>query len=322
MTKLSVDTSREPANQRVSLRELDHVFRLAGTLSFKDAAAACGISQSALSQSIANIEKRLGIPLFNRTRRRVAVTTYGETIARYADTVFGDLHNMQIELDGLRDAHRGSLSFGMGLFASAHLLNPVLTTFNADHPSVQLHTSVAHIKGLQDELEREEIEFYVAARDPQYSNDRHISELLYREELVAACRPDHPLAQPGGVSARELLEYPLIGYGRDDFLKRQIRPLLTSTREFNLLDTRYPAIAIQQPWTLAEFANHSDYLLLATRSPIKPWLDDGRLVPVNIIDLDLRVDMELVTREGPTPSPVRDAMIETIRDVIRQQNLD
>ena len=63
-----------PEFSSLSLKDLRHVYSLYNTLNFVQAAKLAGISQSALSQSIAKIEQQMGIVLFKRTRRSVTPT--------------------------------------------------------------------------------------------------------------------------------------------------------------------------------------------------------------------------------------------------------
>ena len=75
MTHLQQSHMEDPrlagiGNSSINLKELRHVLLLHETLSFKRAAELAGVTQSALSQSIATLEERLGVKLFDRNRRK------------------------------------------------------------------------------------------------------------------------------------------------------------------------------------------------------------------------------------------------------------
>ncbi len=308
------------AKPRLTLKELRHVWLLNQTLNFNRAASNAGISQSALSQSIANIEKRLGVMLFRRDRRNVFVTSFGRIVATHAEIVLHSLEDMDTHIEATRDSREGEVAFGMGIFVANHLLSPVLMHFHQQYPEVHLNSTVAHDRSLQDQLARGDIQFFVAGRDPQFRDKAPTREMLYREELVVACRPGHPLLSPPSISAVELIHFPAITYD-GSYLRRQIDQRLTNTEEFELLERNCPAIELQQPWLLTELVLASDHLMIASRTALKDWLADGRLIEIDVNDLDTSLDIELTYNKDINLNPSYQRLIDTIKQVIHNQHL-
>ena len=114
----------------LSLKDLRHIYFLHETLNFVKAAKLSGKSQSALSQSIANIEQRMGIELFKRNRRSVHPTVYAELIAERAMSIINSLDDINLHVDALRGIREGEVAFGIGIFAAGHLLEPVMSKFH------------------------------------------------------------------------------------------------------------------------------------------------------------------------------------------------
>jgi DNA-binding transcriptional LysR family regulator len=320
MADLSPPTSRSASGPRLTLKELRHVWLLNQSLNFKRAAANAGISQSALSQSIANIEGRLGVALFVRDRRSVESTSFGRIIASQAELVLRTLEDMDRHIDAMRDSKEGEVAFGMGIFLANHLLNPVLAQFHHSYPDIHLRSSIAPVRDLEEQLTRGEIQFFVAGRDPQYRDINHQRELLYRERLVVACRPGHPLLAHAPVNGVDLVRYPAVTYD-GSYLRRQLYPRLGNTREFELLERNCPAIQAQQPWLLVDFVQLSDYLLIASRTALEAWLADARLAIVEVSDLEMSIDIELTHRGAVTASPNPQRLIEVIKEVVQRQQL-
>jgi DNA-binding transcriptional LysR family regulator len=311
-------SSLTPSN--LTLKELRHVSLLQQTLSFNRAAELAGITQSALSQSIANIEQRLDIVLFDRSRRSVSGTVFSDFIAQQAEAVISTVDEMDAHIEALRDTREGTVSFGMGIFAANHLLNPVMQRFYQRYPEIHLRTTVAHIDQLQDELLRGDMDFFVGAVDPRFREGSPVREHLYKEELVVACRPEHPLVGASDVGARDLIRYPAVSYD-GAYLRRQIYRHLTNTQEFELLERNVTAVMVQQPWLLAEFVEVSDHVILASKSALQEILHSGRLVTVEITDLNMDVDVELVSRPSARSLPAISRLIETVREVVAGQQL-
>jgi DNA-binding transcriptional LysR family regulator len=313
----TVAGSRPGSN--LTLKDLRHVWFLNQTLSFNRAAELAGISQSALSQSIANIEQRLGVELFDRDRRNVSATLFATLIAEQAESVMNSLEEMGSHIDALRDSREGAVAFGMGIFAANHLLNPVLTRFYELHPEIHLRATVNVVDELENQLLRGDIKFFVAAKYPKFRDATPVREHLYRDELVVALRPDHPLVEQDPISCRELIHYPTVT-ADGDYLRQKIYQVLTNTEEFELLNRNFPAVRLQQPWSLVDFVEVSDHLILASKSALQHLLNAGRLVAVNVRDLDMGIDVELVYRHAGM-SPADHRMVAIVREVIASQQL-
>jgi len=315
---VSGTASKARTSSDLTLKELRHVWFLHQTLNFNRAAELAGITQSALSQSIANIEERLGVELFDRNRRAVSATVFAGLIAEHAESVLNSLKEMGSHIDALREAREGSVVFGMGIFAANHLLNPVLARFQAHHPDIDVRATVNIPGVLQDMLLRGDIDWFVAARDPLFRDAAPNRELLFQDRLVVACRPDHPLTSSGPVGAQALIRYPTVTYD-GNYMKRQLYPLLGDTDEFELLERNIPAVVTQQPWLLVDFVEVSDHVIVASKSALQQWLQAGRLVEVEIDELDLALDIELVVRAGVSMSPGNERMVGVVREVVASQ---
>lgn len=304
----------------LSLNELRHVDLLTQTLSFGRAAELAGISQSALSQSIAKIERVIGLQLFERSRRTVTATSIALLIAEHAQQVASTIKHLQIQTDALRDARSGSLTFGIGIFAANHLLNPIMVKIHERYPDARVQVRVGPPSELQDKLRAGDIEFFVAADDPQFHDEDTVRDPLYSEELVLVCRSGHPLNQNDRITYLDIIKYPAITYD-GSFLKRQLYPFLSSAYEFDLLSRNYPSIALQQPWLMADFVEVSDHIIVSTAGPLRNVLNNRDLVVLRPSDLNISVDMQLVHRSASPRSNLHDGVLHVIKDVLTEQAL-
>ena len=305
----------------LSLKDLRHIYSLHKTLNFVQAAKLVGITQSALSQSIANIEQRMGIELFKRTRRSVSSTVYSQLIAGRATSIINSLNDINLHINALRGVREGEVAFGIGIFAAGHLLEPVMSKFHQNYSDIHMLTFVDHVGELQSKLISGDIDLFVAGRDPQFRDSFPLRDLLYKDELIVVGRRKHPLVSKAPISALELIHFPIATYD-GGFLQRQIYQLLEKTEEFKLLDANLPAAVLQQPWILAGFAKESDYLIVSSRAIMQPWLKYGDLVRIEISDLLMEVEIELVKRNDAYSSPAVGRLEEVIRQVIDHQHLN
>ena len=116
--------------------------------SFTRAAAKLGVSPSALSQTIRNLEERIGLRLLTRTTRSVAPTEAGERLLNTVAPRFEEIEAELVTLNELRDKPAGTVRITAGEHPAISVLQPALKRFLLDYPDVQVEIIVDN--GLTD----------------------------------------------------------------------------------------------------------------------------------------------------------------------------
>lgn len=101
-------------------------------------AEALAYTPSAVSQQLAALEREAGVPLLERTGRRVALTPAGTLLARYAESVFAVLEEASAALAATRDSLTGPLRIGAFPSAARVILPPALVALGRAHPGLEL----------------------------------------------------------------------------------------------------------------------------------------------------------------------------------------
>lgn len=115
---------------------------VAQELSFARAAARLGVSSPALSQTIRGLEDRLGIRLFHRTTRSVAVTDAGRLLYDRVAPLFAGFDDALTEVAAARATPAGRLRINMPRIAAQHLIAPRLAAFHLAHPAIEIEIAV------------------------------------------------------------------------------------------------------------------------------------------------------------------------------------
>lgn len=131
-----------PAFTRAELADLNVFMTIVRRRSFRQSALELGVTTSALSHSMKNLESRLGVKLLNRTSRSVVPTLAGSALAERLEQGFQTIAEALAELDVHRDAPVGRLRLNVPRDASRLLLGPVLPGFFARYPDIQLEVAV------------------------------------------------------------------------------------------------------------------------------------------------------------------------------------
>ena len=110
--------------------------------SFRKAANGLGVTPGAVSQAVQGLERRLGVPLFHRTTRSVALTEAGERLLGRVGPAAGAITESLDELLQMGAQPGGTLRLLVQRFAIPHVIEPVLPRFRREHPGVRVEITV------------------------------------------------------------------------------------------------------------------------------------------------------------------------------------
>ena len=193
----------------MEIRQLRAFLAIAETRTFTAAALRLHVTQAAISMQIRQLELEAGIPLFNRTPRRVFLTEAGEHLLERARLILREHDAGLAELAALAGAEHGRLRLASASgMVSADTLPVILKRLRKAHPQAEVSVTSGTSEGLvkrilAGELDVAFVSLPVEARDVE-------TELLSRDQLVAIAGPRHPLAAQKVISAFALAEEKLI----------------------------------------------------------------------------------------------------------------
>src|SRR5262245_50844136 len=124
--------------RRVRLRDLHVLFAVIQSGSMAKAAAQLGVTQSAISQMIADLEHAVGVRLLDRSPRGVEATIYCNTLLRRGTAAFDELRLGIQEIEFLADPGVGEIRIGAPESVSSAILPAILRQFSQQYPRVFL----------------------------------------------------------------------------------------------------------------------------------------------------------------------------------------
>lgn len=127
---------------RVQFGELTAFASVAEHLSFTKAAVQLGIALPTISQTIRSLEERLGVRLFNRTTRSVALTEAGERLLVEIKPILDGLDHALDSVDLFRDKPRGTLRLSVSRPFAMRVLAPLIQPFLAEYPDIRLELAM------------------------------------------------------------------------------------------------------------------------------------------------------------------------------------
>ncbi|MBX9451547.1 MAG: LysR family transcriptional regulator [Mesorhizobium sp.] len=171
---------------RDTVNDLAAFLAVAREQSFTKAAAKMGVSQSALSHTLRQLEARLGVRLLTRTTRAVSPTEAGERLLNGIGPHFDEIENQVEALNELRDKPAGTVRIVAAEYAIKHVLWPKLRTFLPQYPDIKVE--LVHDNGLTDIVTE------------RYDAGVRMGEHLAKDMISAKIGPDFALAVVGAPS--------------------------------------------------------------------------------------------------------------------------
>ncbi|GIX30896.1 MAG: LysR family transcriptional regulator [Porticoccaceae bacterium] len=175
---------------RLNYRHLYYFWRVAEVGNLSRAAEALHLSQSALSTQIRRLEAQLGVALFERIGRRLALTEAGRRVLAYADDIFTRGAELEAMVARGFTAERTHLHVGVLTTLSRNFVELFLAPLLAD-PAVTFTLSTHTMTGLLDGLAAHELDLALANRNPAGDGEPlWLARLVARQPVAVVGPPD------------------------------------------------------------------------------------------------------------------------------------
>ncbi len=180
----------------MNLRDLQYLVALAEHRHFGRAAEACFVSQPTLSTQIKKLEDELGVPLVERTPRKVLLTEVGRDIAERAREVHHGIEQIRAVARRTLDPESGTVRLGIFPTLGPYLLPHALPLVRAAFPRLELLLVEEKTEALLRLLREGKLDACIVALPLHEDSLR--SELLFEEPFLLAVSHAHPLAHRHG----------------------------------------------------------------------------------------------------------------------------
>ena len=213
----------------VTLQQLVYLVALDRCGSFVDAAAACKVSQPALSMQIRKLENSLGVKLFDRSRQPIQSTAVGRRLIGQARLTLREAGRIQELVDLDKGEMTGTYRLGVLTSVASAMISQACAGFLADYPGVSLAVQEATSADLVDALRRDRIDaaLMILPSGPDTLEDRP----LYREPIVTLVPREHPLYKKEVIEPGDLADEPVLPHDRDEMIGAEAIQMLGITTD-------------------------------------------------------------------------------------------
>jgi len=266
---------------------------------FSAAGKAVFRGQSRISEHVAELERALGVQLFDRTAHPARLTPEGRALVPHAEEILRRLNDLT--------SAGGEVRFGTYPSAAAWLFPQVAQRLPAE---VRLHLVEGPSIELEDALGRGEVDLAIRPVHPLVASETLDHEVLWTEPLVAVFQQGHPLASAESVGLDELADLPLVSIGETSGTRQFESHLAFASAGLN----PESVYRTNQPQTLLSLVRHglgtgvTNALAVTTAN-----LTGVRLVPIRDAGVERQVAIFL-HRDRPRTSAL-DQVIAAVQAV-------
>jgi DNA-binding transcriptional LysR family regulator len=263
----------------------------------------CGVSQSAASQHVQEVEKRLGVTLLDRTKRPLELTPAGRLYHEFCREILRREEEFTLSLESVKNEVEGNVRvvsiYSIGLSEMSCLRDE----FTARYPAAQLNVEYMRPDKIYEAVRRDDADFGLVSY-PESS--REIAAIPWRdEEMQVAVPPSHPLASRDEVYPVDLSGEDFIGFDEDLRIRRELDRFLRAhdvdvhlAMHFDNIQTIKEAVALG-----------SGISILPART-MQTEIEQGRLVAVKLNAPDLVRPVGIVHRKRKKFNRATRALLE------------
>jgi DNA-binding transcriptional LysR family regulator len=262
---------------------------IAQTRSLSKGATQNGISQSAASQYLQDLELELGVTLLDRSSRPLRVTEAGKLYLELCRDLLGRRDEFQIALEQLKGEVEGTVRvasiYSVGLSEMSHLEEE----FSRLYPQARLEVEYLRPEKVYEAVATDRADLGLMSYP---ESTRQVTVLPWREEqMVIAASPYHPLAAKFEVSVEDLEGLDFVGFDEELPIRRNIDRFLREHHVHVNVTLHFDNIQM-----IKEAVAHGSGVSIMPARIMEQEVTQGRLVPIPISSLELYRPVGIVHR--------------------------
>ncbi|MGQ9370604.1 LysR family transcriptional regulator [Azospirillum sp. ST 5-10] len=296
----------------ITLRQIRYFVAVAGTLSVSAAARDLGISQSAVTTALQQLEDEIGARLLLRTPRGVTLTQEGHQFLRHAQRIMGAVTDAGHAVRAHAHTIGGTLTLGVTSMVAGYYLADLLARYRRIYPQVTVKVVEDQRRFIEHLLINGEVDVAILICSALENHDALASEVLLRSPCRVWLPANHPLLVQEQVSQQDLAGAPII--------------LLTADDMHELITRHWRRLGLHLDVVLNTSSVEAVRSLVGTGLGIavlpdmayRPWSLEGDRIEVRPLTEALpTVDVGLTWRKGSSVTDTARFFIELAREHAR-----
>ena len=191
------------------LRAMELFLSISQTQSFSETGRCFGISATAVSRSITELEKELSVKLLLRSTRQVVLTESGQEYARQLEGILWQLNELRANVSAISHAPQGLLRVHSRMMFGLGVLPPIIAEFSKLYPDIHIELTLAET---QADLRRSQVDIDFRISPPVEAGVKR--RMLFQSNRYLVASPDYVAAKPPLKNPEDILQHDCLAYYR------------------------------------------------------------------------------------------------------------
>ena len=297
-------------------RRLLDLLAIARSGSFSSAAEAMNVSQPALSQSVALLEREVGTRVLERGRHGASLNNFGEVLMFHAEALEQLLVRAKEEMDLHIQGIEGPLAIGITPVSAVGFVPRALELLLRETPNV----SISLVEGLDNEiiqqLRTRNLDLLVSRVGVQPRYNDVAEEQLFSVDWAVVTGPHHPVARKKSIKLSELTDVQwVLPFGGSAF-REQLERVFASAQ----MDWPSRTISTNSILAIKAVVMDTDCVTIMSPRLVDVEVKAGRLHAVPLEDLAPMREVGLMWRRRDTMSPIAERFANIVRQLVKEEN--
>lgn len=204
----------------MDLRQLEYFQTVSQLNSFTKAAKKLHVAQPSITTAIAKLETDLGIRLFDRAQKKIALTAEGRIFLDRVDTILREVDETLAQMHDLKNLNTGTIRAAIPPMIGAYLFPDIFTNFKKTFPNLDLLVFEEGSLAARIMIDREEVDLGIIIL-PEADDTLNILPII--DEEIVVCLPiHHPLSTRSSIAFTDLQQEQLIMLKEDSYHHKTI----------------------------------------------------------------------------------------------------
>lgn len=288
-----------------------HLIQLSAVVdagSVSKGAAALGLSQPALSRSLAQLEARVGKPLFIHDRRPLQATPLGIQLAAHGRRILAESRRATEVVQSLLRGTRGQVRVGGVPFFMDAMISRIIAGFQNDHPEVVFEQSYGNLSEVGAGLRADQLDLGIVPLGTSGEPEGLTFTAILAARNVVCCRVGHPLQRSKRPSTADLGRFPWVAPLPGSPLLADLFAIRSSLGAIEL-DIRYSG------GSLLSVINYMDETEALAVLPFSVWFAERKQNRIAVLPVDIpqpQRHLGILRVQGTQGNPAATAFAEYV----------
>ena len=290
--------------------QLKAFHNVAHTGSFTKAARELFLTQPAVSQQIQALESFLGAILFDRSGKKVSLTSEGNILLSYTDKLFLLYEDIEAVFSHLQSLQKGKITIGSTAVIGTYFLPIIIGQYNKKYPEIEIDLQMGNSNIVHNMIVDGKVDLGFAGKIRSHTGLTGI--LIHRERLLVVSSTDNPITTKNSVSVNELGKIPFIWREKGTQTRELVKRWFEKRAGRN-----YPgkSIELQNIEAVKRMVVEGYGITVIPEIAVRREIHVGLLKRVNLEGFDLSFDYYLFYLKRKVLSRATEAFLEVLSSI-------